>query len=259
MPDSYVHALALGLDPAWRRLPADERRETAAAFAEAVATDERVRTETYSMIGLKTGVDLLVWRLGPSLDVLEVAAARALRTGIGGWLSVRQSFVGLIRGSQYVARPSSQEQSLFDGDRSRYLIVYPFTKSTDWYLTAKEVRQGSMNEHMKVGHDYPQVRQLLAYSFGLDDQDFLVAYETDDLPAFSSLVHNLRSTEGRRSTVRDTPILAAIHRPIGEILAMLGAAENGVPATRGTGAAPSATSGRVEAPVLAGPGAGEDR
>lgn len=114
---------------------------------------------------------------------------------------------------------------MFAGERSRYIIVYPFTKSTEWYLSSKEVRQGSMNEHMKIGHAYPQVRQLLAYSFGLDDQDFVVAYETDDLPAFSALVRDLRATDGRRSTVRDTPILTGIHRPIREIVELLGAAD----------------------------------
>ncbi len=225
MADAFVHALALGLDPAWRRLPANERRATADAFAAAVTTADPVRTETYSLTGLKPGIDLLVWRLAPSLEALETEAARALRTGLGRWMTVGQSFLGLIRESQYVAKPTSQEQSLFEGERSRYLVVYPFTKSTDWYLTSKEVRQGSMNEHMKVGRGYPAVRQLLAYSFGLDDMDFLVAYEMDDLSAFSALVRDLRSTEGRRSTVRDTPILAGVHRPIAEIVDLLGAAE----------------------------------
>lgn len=230
MTQSYVHALALGLDPAWRRLSAETRRDTAATFAAAVSADPTVTTETYSSVGIKAGTDLLIWRLAPSLADLEVAAARALRTGLGRWLTVRQSLLGLIGDSQYVARPTSQEQSLFEGERARYLIVYPFTKSTEWYLLPREVRQGSMNEHMRVGHAYPQVRQLLAYSFGLDDQDFVVAYETDDLSAFSSLVRDLRATEGRRSTVRDTPILTAIHRPIAEILELLGATEDELPA-----------------------------
>ncbi len=226
----YVHALALGLDPSWRRLGASERSGSASELVDAVHADDSVVTETYSLIGLKAGVDLLVWRLSPSLDALETEAARLLRSGMGRWLTVRESFLGLIHESQYVAKPTSQEQSMFEGERSRYIIVYPFTKSTDWYLTSKEVRQGSMNEHMKVGHAYPQVRQLLAYSFGLDDQDFVVAYETDDLPAFSALVRDLRATDGRRSTVRDTPILTGIHRPIGEIVALLGADQAAVPA-----------------------------
>jgi chlorite dismutase len=144
-----------------------------------------------------------------------------LSTGIGRWLRPTLSMIGLTRPSQYTKRPTPQEQSLFDGERSRYLVVYPFTKSTEWYLTPAEERQQVMRGHMKVGHAYPQVRQLLAYSFGLDDQEFIVAYETDDLVAFQDLVRELRETESRRSTVRDTPIVTAIHRPLGEILGML--------------------------------------
>lgn len=225
MSARYVRALALGLDPAWRRLDSAQRRNTADSFLEALAPGEGVVTETYSLIGLKPGVDLLVWQLAGSVDVLEEESARFLRSGLGRWLIVKESFTGLVGDSQYVVRPTSQEQSLFEGDRARYLIVYPFIKSTEWYLTSREVRQGSMNEHMRVGHGYPQVRQLLAYSFGLDDQDFLVAYETDDLPAFSALVRDLRATDGRRSTVRDTPILLGVHRPAREIVELLGASE----------------------------------
>ena len=219
----YVRALAFGLDPAWRRLDAAQRRSTADAFVKALAPGVGVVTETYSLIGLKPGIDLLVWQLAGSVDALEEESARLLRSGLGRWLAVRESFTGLISDSQYVVRPTSQEQTLFEGDRARYLIVYPFTKTTEWYLTSREVRQGSMNEHMRVGHTYPQVRQLLAYSFGLDDQDFLVAYETDELPAFSALVRDLRATESRRSTLRDTPILLGIHRPAAEIVELLGA------------------------------------
>ncbi len=79
-----------------------------------------------------------------------------------------------------------------------------------------------MNEHIRVGHDFPQVRQLLAYSTGLDDQEFIVAYEIDDLVAFQDLVIALRETEARRFTLTDQPILTAIHRPLGEALQLLG-------------------------------------
>jgi chlorite dismutase len=221
--DRFVHALALGLNPAWRRLPDAERRTTCADFIQSVDAPGAVKTFTYTMVGLQAGVDLMLWRLAPSLDALEESAAAALRCGMGTWMTVRESFLGVIQPSQYVKKPTPQEQSLFSGDRSRYLIVYPFTKSTDWYLLDKDARQPIMNEHMKVGHGYPQVRQLLAYSFGIDDQDFLVAYETDDLVAFGELVHKLRMTESRRSTVRDTPILAGIHRRLDELPGLLGA------------------------------------
>jgi chlorite dismutase len=161
--------------------------------------------------------------MAPSVEALESSAAALLRAGLGRWLSVDRSLIGRIGPSQYVRKPTEQEQSVFAGERSRYLVVYPFTKSTEWYLLSKEARQGVMNEHMRVGHQYPTVRQALAYSFGLDSQDFVVAYETDDLATFGDLVRELRATDSRRSTVSDTPILLGIHRPIEEILTLLGA------------------------------------
>jgi chlorite dismutase len=222
----FVHALALGLDPAWRRLPEAERCESAEQLAAAVGAESDVTTHSYSTIGLRAGIDVLLWSLGPSLEALEERSSLVLRSGMGRWMTVRQSFLGIIQQSQYVKKPTAQEQSLFSGERSRYLIVYPFTKSAGWYLLGREARQGIMNEHMRVGHDYPEVRQLLANSFGVDDMDFLVAYETDDLPKFSELVRALRETESRRSTVRDTPLLTGVHRPIGEITSLLGAADS---------------------------------
>jgi chlorite dismutase len=221
----YIQALALGLDPLWRRRSDEERHDDGCRFGEAAtaAELEGVRSIIYSSVGLEPGVDLLFWRMAPSVDALEAAAAGLLRAGLGRWLSVRHSLIGRIGPSQYVRKATEQEQSLFADERSRYLVVYPFTKSTDWYLLSKEARQGVMNEHMRVGHEYPTIRQALAYSFGLDSQEFVVAYETDDLVAFGDLVRALRSTESRRSTVSDTPILLGIHRPMDEILGLLGA------------------------------------
>jgi chlorite dismutase len=219
----YVQAVAFGLDPAWRRIPPDDQGADIAALlaAEAATTEAGIRTLTYSTVGIEPGVDILLFRLAPSVEALETAGARLARSGLGRWLTVRHSLIGLIGPSQYVRRPTDQERSLLDGRPAGYLVVYPFTKSTDWYLQTREERQATMNEHMRVGHRYPTVRQLLAYSFGLDDQDFVVAYDTDDLSAFGDLVRELRGTESRRSTVRDTPLLLGVHRPLAEILGRL--------------------------------------
>lgn len=222
---TFIQALALGLDPAWRRGSDASRRSDARRFAEAEAVlqGSDVRSTAYSSISLQPGVDVVLWRTAPTVEALEVAGAATLRAGLGRWLTVRHSLIGRIGPSQYVRKPTEQEQSVFSGERSQYLIVYPFTKNTEWYLTPAETRQKVMNEHMKIGHRYPTVRQALAYSFGLDDQDFVVAYETDDLAAFGDLVRELRGSESRRATVTDTPILLGVHRPVDEILGLLGA------------------------------------
>jgi len=220
--ERFVHAWLLRLDPAWRRQATAARRADVDAFCVAAArTDERLMQHSYSTIGLRAEGDLLLWRMSESIEAVEETAADLLSTGVGRWLMPAISMIGLTRPSQYVKRPTTQEQSLFSGERSKYLIVYPFTKSVEWYLTSAEERQEVMKGHMRVGHRYPQVRQLLAYSFGLDDQEFIVAYETDELIAFQDLVRELRETESRRSTIRDTPIITGVHRPLGEILDML--------------------------------------
>ena len=220
--ERWVHAWLLHLDPAWRRLPDAERQTDVDAWCGAVArTESRLLQHAYSTIGLRGEGDVLLWRMAERPEDLEETAADLLASGVGRWFTTAVNLIGLTRPSQYVKRPTTQEQSLFSGERSAYLVVYPFTKSVDWYLTPAEERQQVMRGHMKVGHAYPQVRQLLAYSFGLDDQEFVVAYETDDLVAFQDLVRDLRETESRRSTVRDTPIITGIHRPMREILSLL--------------------------------------
>ncbi len=220
--ERFVHAWLLRLDPAWRRRSDIERQADIDAFCAAAGpATKRIVQHAYSTIGLRAEGEILLWRMADTPQELEASAAKLLSAGIGQWLSPTISLLGMTRPSQYVKKPTSQEQSLFSGERSAYLIVYPFSKATEWYLSPPEERQKVMNGHMKIGHHYPQVRQLLAYSFGLDDQDFIVAYETDDLVAFSDLVRELRSSESRRATVRDTPIIVGMHRPLGGILSLL--------------------------------------
>ena len=125
---------------------------------------------------------------------------------------------GFTRPSVYSTGKSSQELDPLVPERRPYLVVYPFVKTSEWYLMSRETRQEMMNEHIKVGRQYPEISQLLLYSTGLQDQEFVVVYETDDLPHFSELVTVLRSTEGRKYTLRDTPIYTAIYRAQDEIL-----------------------------------------
>ena len=219
----YVHVLALRVDPAWRFADVDSRAAERREFLDAEGrARERVTTYTYSMIGTRADAEILFWRLGASLEELEETASELLRSGFGRWCRIAYSMIGLVRPSAYVKERTEQEQAMFSGTRSRYLIVYPFVKSADWYLMPEEERRRQMAEHIKVGRGYPMIQQLLAYSYGLDDQEFIVAYETDDLVAFQDLVRDLRATEGRRATVRDTPQLVAVHRPLEEILELVG-------------------------------------
>ncbi|HEU4828529.1 MAG TPA: chlorite dismutase family protein [Gemmatimonadales bacterium] len=219
----FVQYLFLRTDPLWRRLPAAERDAGRNEFAAAIAkAAPRVTTHAYSTLGLKTGAELLLWWHADSAEVVQETLGALLQTGLGRYCEVAHSLFGLTRPSIYTKQRTAQEQALYEPDRLRYLVVYPFSKTIEWYLMSREARQGLMNEHMKVGHGFSDVRQVLLYTTGLDDQEFIVAYETDRLERHQQLVIDLRSTESRRYTLRDTPIFTAIHRPITDALGLLG-------------------------------------
>jgi len=219
----FVQYLFFKTDPLWRRLPEEARRRGRREFAAVVAeAGGSLPTYAYSTLGLKTSAELLLWRKTEAPEPLQENLAALLQTGLGQYLSLSTVLFGLTRSSQYTRRRTVQEQALDEQARLRYLVVYPFTKTIEWYLMSREARQGMMNEHMRVGHEYADVRQILLYTTGLDDQEFIVAYETDDLVRHQQLVIDLRDTEARRYTLRDTPIYTAIHRPLDEALALLG-------------------------------------
>ncbi len=218
-----VRYLMFQNDPLWRRLPEEARKDGRRELANAIssATGDII-THAYSTLGLKAHASLLLWQKGGTPELQQEMLAEILQTGMGQYLQITQVLFGLTRPSVYTKKRTVQEQALDVPDRLRYLIVYPFAKTTEWYLMSREARQGMMNEHMRIGHEYHDVRQLLVYATGLDDQEFVVAYETDDLSRHQQLVIDLRSTEGRRYTLRDTPIYTAIYRPLEEALALLG-------------------------------------
>jgi chlorite dismutase len=160
--------------------------------------------------------DFLIWSAWESE---EGAATKEAFVGFAkadaGWRKyVRpvQTFWGFTRASMYSRGKSEQDMDPFEGHRTAFLVVYPFSKTKEWYLMSMDARQGMMNEHIKLGKQYFDVQQLLLYSFGLQDQEFVVSYEIEDVTRFSDLVNGLRNTEARRYTLLDTPIITALYR-----------------------------------------------
>ena len=168
------------------------------------------------------GIDLIVWSALTADDKGEAARFfekfALVNSPYRRLIDLKDSLWGFTRPSQYSRARSKQEIDPFAETRMPYLIIYPFSKSTEWYLMSREARQGMMNEHIRIGKSYEEISQLLLYSFGLQNQEFVVVYETDDLARFSDLVNELRDTEARRFTVRDTPLHTAIYHPAEETL-----------------------------------------
>ncbi len=180
--------------------------------------------QIYQVYPISTDADVVVWSTvqadNPRAAADFFSAFTRETNPCRGWIDPVWTLWGFTRPSQYTRSRSTQEIDPFSPERKTYLIIYPFSKDVQWYLMSREARQGMMNEHIKVGKQYPDIHQLLLYSIGLQDQEFVVVYETENLVQFSELVQTLRSTEARRNTSRDTPVYAAVYHPAGETLSM---------------------------------------
>lgn len=202
-------------DPFWALSP--EERARVLQEWKAALREVGERRYLYQVFPARADADLLLWCAQRLPEPNAVAHFfRAFSDAFScsrNYLEVTLTLWGVTKPSIYSRGRSPQELDPFADERKTYLIVYPFVKTPDWYLLSRDTRQGMMNEHIRVGRQYPEITQLLLYSFGLQDQEFVVVYETEDVVQFSDLVQDLRSTEARRYTLKDTPIITAIYRP----------------------------------------------
>lgn len=222
-PSSLNHFALVAFKEAYWALPAEARTECHRAWL-AGLRQAAMKVDIYQVFPTSGEDDLLVWSALPAEGADESATffegfARATNP-FRAYLQINTVLWGYTRPSQYTKARSAQEIDPFAGARKRYLIVYPFVKTTEWYLMSREARQGMMNEHIRIGKEHPEITQLLLYSTGIQDQEFVVVYETDNLVHFSELVSALRGTEVRRYTLRDTPLYTAIYHPAEETLAL---------------------------------------
>lgn len=222
------------VDPAWRALPEAERESHKAAFIEAVGRfSDRLQVRSYSVVGMRGDADFLLWQIGDRLDDVQALHSALLGTLMGPYLSLSYSYLAMTRRSQYVSESEASQRTALHPTDSRYLFVYPFVKTREWYQLPLEDRQEMMDEHIRIGREYPSVKLNTTYSFGLDDQEFVVAFETDEPADFLDLVMELREAKTSLYTLRDTPIFTCIALSLRETLDTLAASV-------GAAAAPSA-------------------
>ena len=214
------------LDPAWRRLPrAVKARQGRELEAVIERFSKKLMVLTYSLVGIKAEAELLIWRVGQRLEDLQEMSAAVRQTAMAGYLTMPYTYLSMTKRSTYVDKldPDHQDRRRFiTPANSKYLFVYPFVKTREWYQLPMEERQAMMDEHIKVGNKYPSVRLHTTYSFGLDDQEFVVAFETDAPQDFLDLVMELRETKSSLYTLRDTPIFTCVAKSFPDILKDLG-------------------------------------
>jgi chlorite dismutase len=201
----YVAYTFYRVDPAWRRLPVEERAAHKDAFAE-VVEDFAGRLEAvkaYSTAGVRPDCDFFLWKITDTYTDLGELGAALNSTPLAGWLETPYSYLATTKPSQYT---SARKARRIVPRNKPYLVVYPFVKTRPWYALPLEQRQEAMNEHISIGAEFASIQNHTTYSFGIDDQEFMTAFECEEPADFMHLMLTLRETEASSYTERDTPI-----------------------------------------------------
>ena len=205
MAGQYVAYTFYRIDPAWRRIPVDERAAGKEAFAEVVEdwAGRMDNLRAYTVTGVRPDCDFFLWKISERYADLGELGADLNGTPLAGWLETPYSYLATTKASDYT---SARRARKVVPRGAPYLVVYPFVKVRPWYALPAEKRQRAMDEHIRIGAGFPTITNHTTYSFGIDDQEFMTAFECDEPADFMHLMLRLRDSEASRYTERDTPI-----------------------------------------------------
>lgn len=204
------------IDPAWQRREEEERAQDKREFlaaCEDYATDRPLRV--YSTVGTRGDTDLLVVSQSPNLDHIHTFHVVLAQSGLARWASTPYSYLAMTKPSPYSDSESRPEVMV---SNRKYAFIYPFEKKRDWYRLDADERMRIMKEHIEIGRHYPQITINTAYSFGIDDQEFVVSFEADEPQDFLELVQELRASESSAWTLRDIPIFTCMAMSVAQAL-----------------------------------------
>ena len=222
-----VRYLFLKLDPVWRRLAPTEQIAHKEEFGAALkGFHSKLMLRTYSMVGTRGDCDIMLWQAAENLEALHAMQTTMFSTRLGSYFDISYSYLAMTRRSiyEFPDDPEFDRRDIVRPADNKYLFLYPFVKTREWYSLPKRTRQEAMDQHVAIGRKYPSIRLNTTYSFGLDDQEFMVAFEGDDPGEFLDLVMELRSSISSSYTQRDTPIFTCIQMSIWDALDSLGGA-----------------------------------
>jgi chlorite dismutase len=209
--------------PSWRSADEGTKQNAKNAFIEIIDRfSERIIVKPFSLFGTRGDCDFMLWTISERLEDFQQLLSEVLKSPLGRHLITPFSYLSMTRKSEYIREHRHPGQ---EGDalkkipgNAKYLFVYPFVKKREWYNLSPEERQRMMMEHIRRGHKFPSVKINTSYSFGLDDQEFVLSFETDYPSDFLELVMALRSSEASKYTQLETPLFTCVSTPVDKLL-----------------------------------------
>ena len=216
----YFNFSFFKVDPKWRWM-ADLAKEESAKEVENVMNNSGIMYRTYSNLGLRDDADFLFWFAAKTVQEIQIVIEKLYKTVFGKYIIPSRTYLSCTRPSLYV-----QEQKahgfITGNNPKKNVIVYPFTKTREWYLLPKEKRQEIMDEHIEVSKKYPQIVLNTTYSFGIHDEDFMLAFEVDDIRDFQDLIMDLRETQVSTYVKNDIPMIVCVKKDLVPLISSLG-------------------------------------
>ncbi len=216
----YFNFSFFKVDPKWRWM-ADLAKEESAKEVENIIKNSGIMCRTYSNLGLRDDADFMFWFAAKTVEEIQIVIEKLYKTVFGKYIIPSRTYLSCTRPSLYV-----QEQKahgfVTGTDPKKHVIVYPFTKTREWYLLPKEKRQEIMDEHIEVSKKYPQVILNTTYSFGIHDEDFMLAFEVDDIRDFQDLIMDLRETQVSTYVKNDIPMIVCVKKDIIPLITSMG-------------------------------------
>jgi chlorite dismutase len=213
--------------PAFRRRPLlddaepsffeDQAAEVAALFDK--FSDAVSVRGVYTSTGFRPDADLLFWWVASSADAAQELALQLRRTPLGRGLELTHAFLGVVRPAEF--NPDHLPSFLKGEPARRYLTVYPFVRTVEWYMLPPDERSKLLRDHGVMGREFPEVLPNTTSAFGLGDWEWILAFESDDLTLIVDCIRRLREAEARRYTKLDVPFVLGIRTELRDAIASL--------------------------------------
>jgi chlorite dismutase len=218
----FVNFMFLKVSPEWRRLSAESKSDLKTEFGK---TFDQFRDAfllfTYSLVGFDSKADMMFWRVGPSLDLVQDMTAKLYQTGLGSFVDTTNNYLSVTKKMMFVDGPGEDRCHVIAG-ATKYHFVYPCAKSKDWYKIQPDERDAMIEESFMVGKKFPNIRIHMTHAFGFNDHEYLISFETDEPKDFIALAEELRHTAASSFTLRGMPVYTCRQRDLNECLDALG-------------------------------------
>jgi len=218
----FVSYMFLRVNPEWRKLDGEAKRNFKTEFQNVYKEfSDDFLLFSYSLVGFDSKADLMFWRVGTSLDLVQEMTAKLYRTNLGNYLETADNYLSVTKKRMFVTDSTEDRFHVNAGDK-KYLFLYPCTKSKDWFSMSEAERDALIEENFMVGKKFPNIKIHLTHAFGFSEQEYIVSFETDEPRDFLALAEELRQSPASTFTVRGLPVYTCRQRPLNECLDALG-------------------------------------